>query len=75
MIFMTQRGLQKMIQGLQGPLTSIHLPNQEALEYPQEHALTRHVQKPYEVRLVNSIRRDYRGLVKFDLIGKYFYSK
>ena len=34
--------------------TPIQLPNQEVPEYPQRHALIRHVQKLYQVRLANS---------------------
>ena len=48
---------------------------QEVLEYPQKHALILHIQKPYQVRLANTTGRDYLGLVQFDLIDTYFYSK
>ena len=56
-------------------ITSIHLPNQETLEYPQKHALIIHVQKLYQVRTENSTSYDYLGLVQFYLISTYFYSK
>ena len=64
-----------MIQGLQRLLTFIHLPNQETLEYPQKHALILHAKRPFQVRSTNSTRRDYLGLVQFDLVDTYFYSK
>ena len=56
-------------------IISIHLPNQEVPEYPQKHALIFQVQKLYQVRLANSTRRDYLGLVQFDLVNTYFCSK
>ena len=52
----------------QGGLTSIHLPNQEAPEYPQKHALILHVQRPYQVRPADNTTYDYLGLVQFDLV-------
>ena len=48
---------------------------QEVLEYPQKRALILHVQKLYQVRLENSTRHDYLGLVQFDLVDMYFCSK
>ena len=56
-------------------IISIHLPNQEALEYPQKHALILHVQKLYQVRLANITGHHYLGLVQFDLVDTYFCSK
>ena len=56
-------------------IISIHLPNQEVPEYPQKYALILQVQKPYQVRSANSARHDYLGLVQFDLVDMYFYSK
>ena len=64
-----------MTQGLQRPLTSIHLPNQEALEYPWKHALVLHVQKLYQIRPENRTRHICPGLVQFDLVDTYFYSR
>ena len=56
-------------------IVSIHLPNQEVPAYPQKHVLILHVQKLYQVRLANSSRHDYLGLVQFDLVNMYFCSK
>ena len=56
-------------------IISIHSPNQGALEYHQKHALILHVQKLSQVRLANSTRRNYLGLIQFDLVDKYFCSK
>ena len=56
-------------------IISIHLPNQKVLKYSQKHALILHVQRPYRVRLANSIRCDYLRLVQFDLVDTYFCSK
>ena len=65
---MTPKGLQTI------SIISIHLPNQEVLEYPQKHALILHVQKPYQVHLAISTRRDYLDLVQFDLVATCFCS-
>ena len=52
--------------------TSIHLPSQEVLEFPEKHALILHVQKLYQVRPATSTRHDYLGLVQFNLFDTYF---
>ena len=56
-------------------IISIRLPNQEVSEYLQKHALILHVQKLYQVHLINSTRHEYLGLVQFDPVVMFFYSK
>ena len=68
--FITQGGYKN-----DSAIVSIHLPNQEVPAYPQKHVLILHVQKLYQVRLANSSRHDYLGLVQFDLVNMYFCSK
>ena len=60
---------------LNSVIISIHSLNQEALEYPQKHALILHVQKAHQVHLADSTKHDYLGLVQFDLVDMYFCSK
>ena len=66
---MTQRGLQN-----DSAIISIHLPNQELLEYPQKHALILHVQKPCQAHPADNTTR-LPGSCRIRSIGTYFYSK
>ena len=70
MTFITQKGYKN-----DSAIISIHSPNQEVPGCPQKHALILHVQRPYQVCPANSTRRDYPGLVQFDLVNTYFCSK
>ena len=70
MTFITQKGYKN-----DSAIISIHSPNQEVLEYPEKHAVILHVQKLYQVRLADSTRRNSLGLVQFDLVDTYFYSR
>ena len=56
-------------------IISIHSPSQKVLEYPQKHALILQVQKLYQARPANSTGHDYLGLVQFELVDTYFFSK
>ena len=56
-------------------ITSIHSPNQEVLEYPQNYESILHAQRLYRVRPANSTGYDYLVLVQFNLVNTYFYSR
>ena len=69
MIFITQGGAKLNL------IISIHLNNHEALEYTQKHALIIHAQRLCQAHPANSTGNDYLGLVQFDPVGMYFYSR